>query len=88
MPDHVPKHPIRSSAAEYLAFAAATGNGAECMEMRYEDRLTVRLAYASDYSYDAKALQAAIDYLGPEERSVVDLTFEDGPHLYQEQGEG
>ena len=58
------------------------------MEMRYEDRLTVRFAYASDYSYDAKALQAAIDYLGPEERSVVDLTFEDGPHLYQEQGEG
>ena len=37
MPDHVPKHPIRSSAAEYLAFAAATGNGAESMEMRYED---------------------------------------------------
>lgn len=34
---HVPKHPIRSSAAEYLAFAAATGNGAESMEMRYED---------------------------------------------------
>ena len=24
VPDHVPKHPIRSSAAEYLAFAAAT----------------------------------------------------------------
>lgn len=37
MPDHVPKHPIRSSAAEYLAFAATTGNGAESMEMRYED---------------------------------------------------
>ena len=35
--DHVPKHPIRSSAAEYVAFAAATGNGAESMEMRYED---------------------------------------------------
>ena len=37
MPDHVPKHPIRSSAAEYLAFAATTGNGAESMEMHYED---------------------------------------------------
>ena len=37
VPDHVPKHPIRSNAAEYLAFAAATGNGAESMEMRYED---------------------------------------------------
>ena len=37
VPDHVPMHPIRSSAAEYLAFAAATGNGAESMEMRYED---------------------------------------------------
>ena len=58
------------------------------MEMRYEDRLTVRLAYASDYDYDAKALAAAIDYLGPEERSVVDLTFEDGPHLYPERPAG
>ena len=58
------------------------------IEMRYEDRLTVRLAYASDYDYDAKALAAAIDYLGSEERSVVDLTFEDGPHLYPERPAG
>ena len=36
VPDHVPKHPIRSSAAEYLAFVATTGNGAESMEMRYD----------------------------------------------------
>lgn len=37
MPNHEPKHPIRSSAAEYLTFVATTGNGAESMEMRYED---------------------------------------------------
>lgn len=37
MPNHDPKHPIRSSAAEYLTFVATTGNGAESMEMRYED---------------------------------------------------
>ena len=37
MPSHEPKHPIRSSAAEYLTFVAATGDGAENMEMRYED---------------------------------------------------
>ena len=52
------------------------------IELDYEDRLTVYLPYASDYDYDAKALQAAIDYLEPGEESVVDLTFEDGPHLY------
>ena len=34
---HEPKYPIRSSAAEYLTFVAATGDGAESMEMRYED---------------------------------------------------
>ena len=54
------------------------------IEAVWQDRLTVRFAYASDYEYDAKALQAAIDYLGEQERSVVDLTFDDGPHLYQE----
>lgn len=54
------------------------------MEARWQDRLTVRFSYASDYEYDARALQAAIDYLGEQEQSVVDLTFEDGPHLYQE----
>ena len=53
------------------------------MELSYEGRLTVYIPYASDYSYDAKALRAAIDYLQPGEESVVDLTFEDGPHLYQ-----
>ena len=37
MPSHEPKHPIRSSAAEYLTFVAATGDGVESMEMRYED---------------------------------------------------
>ena len=37
MPNHEPKHPIRSSAAEYLTFVATTGDGAESMEMRYED---------------------------------------------------
>ena len=37
MPSHEPKHSIRSSAAEYLTFVAATGDGAESMEMRYED---------------------------------------------------
>ena len=37
VPSHEPKHPIRSSAAEYLTFVAATGDGAESMEMRYED---------------------------------------------------
>lgn len=52
------------------------------IELDYEDRLTVYLPYASDYDYDAKALRAAIDYLEPGEESVVDLTFEDGPHLY------
>ena len=37
MLSHEPKHPIRSSAAEYLTFVAATGDDAESMEMRYED---------------------------------------------------
>ena len=37
MPNHESKHPSRSSAAEYLTFVAATGDGAESMEMRYED---------------------------------------------------
>ena len=37
VPSHEPKHSIRSSAAEYLTFVAATGDGAESMEMRYED---------------------------------------------------
>ena len=37
MPSYEPKHPIRSSAAEYLTFVAATGDGAESIEMRYED---------------------------------------------------
>lgn len=37
MPSHEAKHLIRSSAAEYLTFVAATGDGAESMEMRYED---------------------------------------------------
>ena len=37
MPSHEPKYSIRSSAAEYLTFVAATGDGAESMEMRYED---------------------------------------------------
>ena len=37
MLNHEPKHPIRSSAAEYLTFVAATGDDAESMEMRYED---------------------------------------------------
>ena len=37
MPSHEAKHLIRSSAAEYLTFVAATGDGAENMEMRYED---------------------------------------------------
>ena len=37
MPSHEPKHPIRPSAAEYLTFVAATGDGVESMEMRYED---------------------------------------------------
>ena len=37
VPNHEPKNPIRSSAAEYLTFVAVTGDGAESMEMRYED---------------------------------------------------
>ena len=37
MQNHESKHPIRSSAAEYLTFVAATGDGAESIEMRYED---------------------------------------------------
>ena len=37
MQNHESKHPIRSSAAEYLTFVAATGDGADSIEMRYED---------------------------------------------------
>ena len=37
MQNHESKHPIRSSAAEYLTFIAATGDGADSIEMRYED---------------------------------------------------
>lgn len=37
MQNHESKHPIRSSAAEYLTFVAATGGGADSIEMRYED---------------------------------------------------
>lgn len=57
-------------------------SGGSRIELTYEDRLTVYIPYASDYDYDAKALKAAIDYLEPGEESVVDLTFDDGPHLY------
>ncbi len=52
------------------------------IEMGYENRLLVYFPYASDYDYDARAFRAAVDYLQPDEESVVDLTFEDGPHLY------
>ena len=37
MQNHESKHPIRSSVAEYLTFVAATGDGADSIEMRYED---------------------------------------------------
>ena len=37
MQNHESKHPIRSSAAEYLTFVAATGDGSDSIEMRYED---------------------------------------------------
>ena len=37
MSNHESKHPIRSSAAEYLTFVAATGDGSDSIEMRYED---------------------------------------------------
>lgn len=37
MQNHESKHPIRSSAAGYLTFVAATGDGADSIEMRYED---------------------------------------------------
>lgn len=37
MQNHESKHPIRSSAAEYLTFVAATGDGVDSIEMRYED---------------------------------------------------
>lgn len=37
MQNHESKHPIRSSAAEYLTFVAATGDGADSIEMRYEE---------------------------------------------------
>ena len=37
MQNHESKHTIRSSAAEYLTFVAATGDGADSIEMRYED---------------------------------------------------
>jgi cell division protein FtsQ len=57
-------------------------SSASRMELTYEDRLTVYLPYAADYEYKTKALQAAIDCLEAGEESVVDLTFEDGPHLY------
>ena len=37
MPDHKQEPLVRSSAAEYLTFVAATGDSTESMEMRYED---------------------------------------------------
>lgn len=37
MPTHKKEKLLRSSAAEYLTFVAATGDSSESIEMRYED---------------------------------------------------
>ena len=37
MPTHNKEKLLRSSAAEYLTFVAATGDSSESIEMRYED---------------------------------------------------
>ena len=53
---------IRSSAAEYLTFVAATGDSTESMEMRYEDEniwLTQKMM-ATLYDVDVRTINEHI----------------------------
>lgn len=56
------KTPLRSSAAEYLTFVAASGDSTESMEMRYEDEniwLTQKMM-ATLYDVDVRTINAHI----------------------------
>lgn len=62
MPNHDEKHPIRSSAAEYLTFVAAAGDSTEAIEMRYEDEniwLTQKMM-AELYDVDVRTINEHI----------------------------
>lgn len=62
MPEHEQERLIRSSAAEYLTFVAATGDSTESMEMRYEDEniwLTQKMM-AALYDVDVRTINEHI----------------------------
>lgn len=62
MPDHKQEPLVRSSAAEYLTFVAATGDSTESMEMRYEDEniwLTQKMM-AALYDVDVRTINEHI----------------------------
>ena len=62
MPDHKQESLVRSSAAEYLTFVAATGDNTESMEMRYEDEniwLTQKMM-AELYDVDVRTINEHI----------------------------
>lgn len=58
MPTHNKEKLLRSSAAEYLTFVAATGDSSESIEMRYEDEniwLTQKMM-ATLYDVDVRTI--------------------------------
>ena len=62
MPEHEQERLIRSSAAEYLTFVAATGDSTESMEMRYENEniwLTQKMM-AALYDVDVRTINEHI----------------------------
>ena len=74
---------IRSSAAEYLTFVAATGDSTESMEMRYEDEniwLTQKMMSAL-YDVDVRTINEHIQKIYEDGELTEEATTVSYTHL-------
>ena len=77
MPTHNKEKLLRSSAAEYLTFVAATGDSSESIEMRYEDeniRLTQKMM-ATLYDVDVRTINDHIQKIYEDGELQEDTTI-------------
>lgn len=77
MPTHNKEKLLRSSAAEYLTFVAATGDSSESIEMRYEDEniwLTQKMM-ATLYDVDVRTINDHIQKIYEDGELQEDTTI-------------
>lgn len=54
------------------------------IRVTYQDTVTARFNYSSDYGYDVRAFLTAMNYVTAGKKTTVDLTYEDGVHIFSE----